>query len=257
MSLSGGRDSLSRAMRTPCTGRYRHPVQGRRGIPTRAGGGIPPTRVGVSHPPEWGGGRKIRCRKDMKIGILGFQGAIIEHERHVAAIGAEPVIVRYREQLPELDGIILPGGESTTMGKLLNRTGMMEPLRDAIAGGLPAWGTCAGMILLAKRLENDPARYLALMDITVRRNAYGRQIDSFSTSVEIPEVGTGQLPLVFIRAPYITETGAGVQVLCRLDGHVVAAREGNLLATSFHPELTDSNVFHRYFAGMCEKSKNG
>ena len=166
----------------------------------------------------------------MKIGILGFQGAIIEHERHVAAIGAEPVIVRYREQLPELDGIILPGGESTTMGKLLNRTGMMEPLRDAIAGGLPAWGTCAGMILLAKRLENDPARYLALMDITVRRNAYGRQIDSFSTSVEIPEVGTGQLPLVFIRAPYITETGAGVQVLCRLDGHVVAAREGNLLA---------------------------
>lgn len=187
----------------------------------------------------------------MKIGILGFQGAIVEHERHVAAIGVEPVIVRYREQLPELDGIILPGGESTTMGKLLNRTGMMEPLRDAIAGGLPAWGTCAGMILLAKRLENDPARYLALMDITVRRNAYGRQIDSFSTSVEIPEVGTGQLPLVFIRAPYITETGAGVQVLCRLDGHVVAAREGNLLATSFHPELTDSNAFHRYFAGMC------
>ena len=187
----------------------------------------------------------------MKIGILGFQGAIVEHERHVAAIGAEPVIVRYREQLPELDGIILPGGESTTMGKLLNRTGMMEPLRDAIAGGLPAWGTCAGMILLAKRLENDPARYLALMDITVRRNAYGRQIDSFSTSVEIPEVGTGQLPLVFIRAPYITETGAGVQVLCRLDGHVVAAREGNLLATSFHPELTESDAFHRYFAGMC------
>ena len=176
----------------------------------------------------------------MKIGILGFQGAIIEHERHVAAIGAEPVIVRYREQLPELDGIILPGGESTTMGKLLNRTGMMEPLRDAIAGGLPAWGTCAGMILLAKRLENDPARYLAR-----------RQIDSFSTSVEIPEVGTGQLPLVFIRAPYITEMGAGVQVLCRLDGHVVAAREGNLLATSFHPELTDSDAFHRYFAGMC------
>ena len=130
---------------------------------------------------------------------------------------------------------------------------MMEPLRDAIAGGLPAWGTCAGMILLAKRLENDPARYLALMDITVRRNAYGRQIDSFSTSVEIPEVGTGQLPLVFIRAPYITETGAGVQVLCRLDGHVVAAREGNLLATSFHPELTDSDAFHRYFAGMCAK----
>ena len=136
----------------------------------------------------------------MKIGILGFQGAIIEHERHVAAIGAEPVIVRYREQLPELDGIILPGGESTTMGKLLNRTGMMEPLRDAIAGGLPAWGTCAGMILLAKRLENDPARYLALMDITVRRNAYGRQIDSFSTSVEIPDGRRGAGALPFGRA---------------------------------------------------------
>ena len=225
MPLSGGRDYPSRAMRIPCTGRYRHPVQGRRDIPTRAGGTLPPALVGHLHSPEWDGGRKIRCRKDMKIGILGFQGAIIEHERHVAAIGAEPVIVRYREQLPELDGIILPGGESTTMGKLLNRT--------------------------------DPARYLALMDITVRRNAYGRQIDSFSTSVEIPEVGTGQLPLVFIRAPYITEMGAGVQVLCRLDGHVVAAREGNLLATSFHPELTDSDAFHRYFAGMCAKSKNG
>lgn len=187
----------------------------------------------------------------MRIGVLGFQGAIIEHQRHIATLGHKPVVVRYPEQLKELDGIILPGGESTTMGKLLVRTGMMEPLRAVIATGLPVWGTCAGMILLAKEIENDPARYLALMDITVRRNAYGRQIDSFDTSVNIPEVSPEEIPLVFIRAPYITEVGEGGQELCRLDGHVVAAREGNMLVTSFHPELTDNDAFHWYFAAMC------
>ena len=166
----------------------------------------------------------------MRIGVLGFQGAIIEHQRHIATLGHKPVVVRYPEQLKELDGIILPGGESTTMGKLLVRT---------------------GMILLAKEIENDPARYLALMDITVRRNAYGRQIDSFDTLVNIPEVSPEEIPLVFIRAPYITAVGEGVQELCCLDGHVVAAREGNMLVTSFHPELTDNDAFHWYFAAMC------
>ena len=143
----------------------------------------------------------------MRIGVLGFQGAIIEHQRHIATLGHKPVVVRYPEQLKELDGIILPGGESTTMGKLLVRT--------------------------------------------VRRNAYGRQIDSFDTSVNIPEVSPEEIPLVFIRAPYITAVGEGVQELCRLDGHVVAAREGNMLVTSFHPELTDNDAFHWYFAAMC------
>lgn len=187
----------------------------------------------------------------MKIGILGFQGAVIEHQRHIEKIGHEAIVVRYPEQLAELDGMILPGGESTTIGKLLNRTGMMDPLRERIREGLPVWGTCAGMILLAKELENDPVRHLAVMDITVKRNAYGTQIDSFDVNVEIPEVSTGEIPLVFIRAPYITSVGEGVKVISRIDGHIVAARENNMLVTSFHPELTDCSAFHRYFAEMC------
>lgn len=188
--------------------------------------------------------------KRMKIGILGFQGAIVEHQRHIERVGHEPVIVRYPEQLRELNGIILPGGESTTMGKLLNRTGMMEPLKEVILKGLPAWGTCAGMILLAKELDNDPVRHLALMDITVKRNAYGTQIDSFDTEVSLPAISEDKIPLVFIRAPYITHVGKNVEVLCEVDGNIVAAREGNMLVTSFHPELTDSPVFHRFF---CER----
>ena len=143
----------------------------------------------------------------MKIGILGFQGAVIEHQRHIEQLGQEAVVVRYTEQLAEIDGIILPGGESTTMGKLLNRTGMMEPFREKIQQGMPVWGTCAGMILLAKELDQDPVVHLGMMDITVRRNAYGTQIDSFDTQVVIPEVSDEQIPLVFIRAPYIVRTG--------------------------------------------------
>lgn len=189
----------------------------------------------------------------MKIGILGFQGAVIEHQRHIEKLGEEPVIVRYPDQLDRLDGIILPGGESTTMGKLLNRTGMMEPLRARIQGGLPVWGTCAGMILLAKELENDPVRHLAVMDITVRRNAYGTQIDSFNVDLLVPEVSKTPVSLVFIRAPFITKIGADVKVLCEVDGNIVAARCGNCLATSFHPELTDNSAFHRYFVDMCRK----
>lgn len=189
----------------------------------------------------------------MKIGILGFQGAIVEHQYHIEKLGEEPVVVRYPEQLEELNGLILPGGESTTIGKLLHRTGMMEPLQEKIRGGLPVWGTCAGMILLAKELVNDPVRHLALMDIAVKRNAYGTQIDSFDIEVEIPEVSGEKIPLVFIRAPYITGVGEKTKVLCRVDGHVVAAREDHMLVTSFHPELTECSAFHRYFIGMCSQ----
>ena len=190
---------------------------------------------------------------EMKIGILGFQGAIIEHQRHIEKLGHEAVNVRYPEQLEELNGIILPGGESTTMGKLLVRTGMMEPLRQKIENGLPVWGTCAGMILLAKELENDSVKHLAVMDICVRRNAYGTQIDSFDTVVKISAVAQQAIPLVFIRAPYVTKVGENVEVLCRIDGHIVAARQANMLVTSFHPELTDDSAFHCYFIGMCGK----
>ena len=183
----------------------------------------------------------------MKIGILGFQGAVIEHQRHIEQLGQEAVVVRYTEQLAEIDGIILPGGESTTMGKILNRTGLMEPLRGKIQGGLPVWGTCAGMILLAKELVNDSVTHLGVMDIAVRRNAYGSQIDSFATKKVIPEVDPNEIELVFIRAPYITSVKEGVNVLCELDGHIVAAEEKNMLATSFHPELTDNTAFLKYF----------
>ena len=182
-----------------------------------------------------------------QIGILGFQGAIVEHERQIKAIGHEPVIVKYPEQLEEIDGIILPGGESTTMGKILNRTGLMEPLRGKIQGGLPVWGTCAGMILLAKELVNDSVTHLGVMDIAVRRNAYGSQIDSFATKKVIPEIDSKEIELVFIRAPYITKVKEGVKVLCELDGHIVAAEEKNMLETSFHPELTDNTAFLKYF----------
>ena len=183
----------------------------------------------------------------MKIGILGFQGAVIEHQRHIEQLGQEAVVVRYTEQLAEIDGIILPGGESTTMGKILNRTGLMEPLRGKIQGGLPVWGTCAGMILLAKELVNDSVTHLGVMDIAVRRNAYGSQIDSFATKKVIPAVDSKEIELVFIRAPYITSVKDGVKILCELDGHIVAAEEKNMLVTSFHPELTDNTAFLKYF----------
>lgn len=182
-----------------------------------------------------------------KIGILGFQGAIIEHERQIKAIEHEPVIVKYSQQLEEIDAIILPGGESTTMGKILNRTGLMEPLREKILGGLPVWGTCAGMILLAKELVNDTVTHLGVMNIAVRRNAYGSQIDSFATKQVIPAVDSNEMELVFIRAPYITKVGEGVEVLCEVEGHIVAAQEKNMLVTSFHPELTDNMAFLKYF----------
>ncbi len=154
----------------------------------------------------------------MKIGILGFQGAVIEHQRHIEQLGQEAVVVRYTEQLAEIDGIIFyPEGRVLPWEKLLNRTGMMEPFREKIQQGMPVWGTCAGMILLAKELDQDPVVHLGMMDITVRRNAYGTQIDSFDTQVVIPEVSDEQIPLVFIRAPYIVRTGERVKVLCEVE----------------------------------------
>lgn len=196
----------------------------------------------------------MSCNKK-NIGILGFQGAIIEHQQHIEKLGHNAIIVRYPEELDELDGIILPGGESTTMGKLLHRTGIIQPLHDKIENGLPTWGTCAGMILLAKELDNDSIKHLALMDIVVRRNAYGTQIDSFNVDVIIPEVSEDLIPLVFIRAPYIVSVGKDVRVICKVDEHIVSARENNILVTSFHPELTVNSAFHQYFIEMCCKGK--
>lgn len=185
----------------------------------------------------------------MRIGVLALQGAFIEHERRVAQLGASPVEIR---RLPDLDrpfdGLILPGGESTVQGKLLHDLGLFAPLRQRIAEGLPTFGTCAGLILLAKELEDDPTVHFGLMDVTVGRNAYGRQLGSFAASV--PFAGGASIPATFIRAPAIRRTGKDVAVLATVDGIPVAVRERKMLATAFHPELNANPAVHKYFLDM-------
>lgn len=155
--------------------------------------------------------------------------------------------VRSSGALAALDGLILPGGESTTIARLMRLFGVLEPLRARIREGMPVWGTCAGMILLAREIEGEQA-HLGVMDIAVRRNAYGRQIDSFAQKAMILAFSAQPVPLVFIRAPWIERAGADVHILCTVDGHIVAAEERNMLATSFHPELTEERSVHAYFA---------
>ena len=185
----------------------------------------------------------------MRIGVLALQGAFIEHERRLATLGASPFEIR---RLPDLDqpfdGLVLPGGESTVQGKLLHELGLFAPLRERIAKGLPTFGTCAGLILLARELEDDPTVHFGLMDVTVGRNAYGRQLGSFAA--KIPFAGGASVPATFIRAPAIRRVGDGVEVLAAADGIPVAARERNMLATAFHPELNADTTVHRYFLDM-------
>jgi 5'-phosphate synthase pdxT subunit len=185
----------------------------------------------------------------VRIGILALQGAFSEHAQMLNPLGVETVEVRLPEHLDGLDGLIIPGGESTTIGKLAIEFGLMEPLRQ-FAAERPTWGTCAGLIFLAR----DAGRaqpLLGLMDVTVERNAFGRQVDSFETDLEVPTLGGRPFPAVFIRAPLIEKVGPDVEVLARLaDGRVVAARQGHLLATAFHPELTNDDRFHRLFLEM-------
>ena len=185
----------------------------------------------------------------MKIGVLALQGAFIEHEKMLRALGAEPVEVRLPEHLDVLDGLIIPGGESTTIGKLATDFGLMEPLRE-FAAARPTWGTCAGLIFLARDVGRSQP-LLGLMDVAVERNAFGRQIDSFESDLQVPVLGERPFPAVFIRAPSIESVGPGVEVLARLaDDRIVAAREGHLLVTAFHPELTGDDRFHRLFLEM-------
>lgn len=192
----------------------------------------------------------------MKIGVLSLQGGVTEHINHLKSLNCEAIEVKMAEDLDDLDGIILPGGESTTIGNLLNKTGIFNKLKEKILNGLCVWGTCAGMILLAKEIANDNNRYLQVMDITVVRNAYGTQINSFSTEKIIEEVSKEPIPLVFIRAPYIKNVGDNVKILCKVNDNIVAARQNNILATSFHPELTDNLKMHEYFIEMCKNFKN-
>ena len=184
----------------------------------------------------------------MRIGVLAVQGAFIEHRHLLEKLNTETFELRQHADLDrEMDGLILPGGESTVMGKLLTDLDMMSPIRDAIRAGMPVFGTCAGMILLAKDIHGATDRQVNLqtMDITVLRNAYGRQLGSFQTSAAFADMG--EIPMTFIRAPYIEKADPEVSVLAQVDGNIVAARQGNQLATSFHPELSEDTRVHEYF----------
>ena len=187
------------------------------------------------------------------IAILALQGAFIEHERMLTKLGASCFEIRNRKDLDRpMDGLVLPGGESTVQGKLLKDEGLFAPLQDKIRAGLPVIATCAGMILLAEHLENDANTWFATLPVTVRRNAYGRQLGSFY--IEAPMKGIeGNIPMTFIRAPYIKEVWGDAEVLAEVDGKIVAARQGKQLVTAFHPELNDSLEIHKYFLGMCKK----
>lgn len=187
----------------------------------------------------------------MKIGVLSLQGDVIEHINHITRLGHVGIEIKKLEDMNGINGIILPGGESTTIGKILRETKMLVPLREKIISGLPVWGTCAGMILLAKNIEGVDIEHLKVMDIKVKRNAYGSQINSFKKNVVINEISNEPLPLVFIRGPLITEVFNDVRVICRVDDNIVAARQDNMFATSFHPELTDNLEVHKYFINMC------
>lgn len=187
----------------------------------------------------------------MRIGILALQGAFAEHEAMLHRLGAETVQLRQASDLEQpLDGIILPGGESTVMGKLLHDLDMFQPIRTRIQNGLPVFGTCAGLILLAENVI-DGSVHLGTMNITAKRNAYGRQLGSFHTVAEVK--GIGAVPMTFIRAPYIVSAGENVSVLAEVDGCIVAAQQDNQLTVAFHPELTQDVKIHEYFLGIVKK----
>ncbi|MFT4125479.1 MAG: pyridoxal 5'-phosphate synthase glutaminase subunit PdxT [Gordonia sp. (in: high G+C Gram-positive bacteria)] len=201
-----------------------------------------------------------------RVGVLALQGDVREHLAALTAAGAEAVAVRRRSELDAVDGLIIPGGESTTMSHLLGVFDLYEPLRARLAEGMPAYGSCAGMILLATRIldTRSDARHLDALDITVRRNAFGRQVESFEADLEVTGV-TVDAPMraVFIRAPWVEEVGAGVEVLARVPGagaagraadRIVAVRQGDVLATSFHPEVTGDRRVHAYFVDMVRRA---
>jgi pyridoxal 5'-phosphate synthase pdxT subunit len=186
-----------------------------------------------------------------RIGVLAVQGAVREHVRAIREIGAEPVEVRLPRDLVDLDALIMPGGESTTMRRLIDAYGLREPIVALARAGAPLLGTCAGMILLADRLTDDEAPYFGLLDLEIRRNGYGRQLDSFEADLDVPALGDEPLHGIFIRAPLVTDVGPRVEVLARdPHGNPVAVRQGRVLATAFHPELTGDLRLHRLLLEM-------
>lgn len=195
------------------------------------------------------------------VGVLAVQGDVREHLRALGAAGTRAIGIRRASELDQLDGLVLPGGESTTIDKLLRAFGLQEPLRRLIADGLPVYGSCAGMILLADEVVDGHVDQQTLggLDITVRRNAFGRQVDSFETDLQMSGLGGGPVHAVFIRAPWVETVGTDVQVLATVPegpaaGRVVAVRQGNLLATSFHPEVSGDDRVHEYFAAMVREA---
>jgi 5'-phosphate synthase pdxT subunit len=193
----------------------------------------------------------------MRIGVLALQGDVREHLRVLTALGAEAVAVRRPDELRSVRGLVLPGGESSVIDKLSRAFGMQHPIREAISSGMPMYGTCAGMILLADRITDGIVGQETFggLDITVRRNAFGSQSDSFETDLDVPVLGDLPVHAAFIRAPLVTRTGDDVEVLARLDdGGVVAVRQGALLATSFHPEVSGESRFHQLFVDTVRAS---
>ena len=190
----------------------------------------------------------------IRIGVLALQGAVAEHLRMIRMAGAEGVEVKRTEQLADLDGLIIPGGESTTIGKLMREFGFLEAIRQFAAAGKLLFGTCAGMIVMARTIAGQEEAHLRLMDITVRRNAFGRQRESFETDLAVKGI-KDRVRAVFIRAPLIEEVGPEVDVLSVFRDRIVAARQGHLLACSFHPELTDDDSMHAYFINMAREAR--
>ena len=187
----------------------------------------------------------------MRIGVLGLQGAVREHLRSLSRLGVDALAVKHVEQLSKISALILPGGESTAIS-LIGGAAFLERLRTLADGGFPLFGTCAGMILLARQIEGRDEPYVGAIDIAVARNASGRQVHSFEALLNVEGIGD-DIPAVFIRAPYITRLGKSVTALAEHDGHVVMARQGNVLVASFHPELTDDLRIHEYFLNIAEK----
>lgn len=183
----------------------------------------------------------------MKIGVLALQGAVAEHIRALSTLNTEAIPIRLPSELDGLDALVIPGEESTTIAKLLSDYRLMQPIRKLASRGFPIFGTCAGMILLARKVADLDLKPIGAMGIEVTRNAFGRQVDSFEADLNIPALGDGTFHGIFIRAPVIQKANPGVEVLCQLNDNVVAARQGRILACAFHPELTDDLRLHRYF----------
>jgi 5'-phosphate synthase pdxT subunit len=188
-----------------------------------------------------------------RVGVLALQGAFREHRQVLESLGCEAVEIRKTSDLDDTNGLIIPGGESTTIGKLLKIDGLGDKIKELAVQNFPIFGTCAGMIILSKHVEESDQYGLELMDMTVRRNAFGRQIASFETDLEVPALGSDPVRAVFIRAPYIKEVAPNVGILAEYDGKIVFVRQGNMLASAFHPELTPDHRVHQYFLDIIDE----